>query len=310
MGRVKLEIKRIENTINRQVTYSKRRNGLIKKAYELSILCDIDIALIMFSPSGRVSHFSGRRRIEDVFTRFINLPDQERDGAVTYPNNPTEQPPYRSPGDINSDIEELQLEVGRLQQQLQMTEEQIRIYEPDPLKMTSTAELESSEKHLVDTLTRVMQRKEYLLSNHLSSYDPSGMQGMPTTFENVAWLPDASQNHSHIFDASVSLDPLRDLSSTVYDPFSQGTSSNADPRSIGECHVGNPTDGNLQAWPQGYTLYPPMQHEMVGPDMQEMMPPGQVNIPMNGSHVQVQPHSNEGASTEYECKPHHQLNGQ
>lgn len=62
MGRVKLQIKRIENDTNRQVTFSKRRNGLIKKAYELSILCDIDITLIMFSPSGRVSHFSGKKR--------------------------------------------------------------------------------------------------------------------------------------------------------------------------------------------------------------------------------------------------------
>ncbi|CAN1224611.1 Agamous-like MADS-box protein AGL104 [Linum grandiflorum] len=62
MGRVKLQIKRIENITNRQVTFSKRRNGLIKKAYELAILCDIDIALIMFSPSGRLSHFSGKRR--------------------------------------------------------------------------------------------------------------------------------------------------------------------------------------------------------------------------------------------------------
>lgn len=62
MGRVKLEIKRIENTTNRQVTFSKRRNGLIKKAYELSILCDIDIALIMFSPSDRLSLFSGKTR--------------------------------------------------------------------------------------------------------------------------------------------------------------------------------------------------------------------------------------------------------
>ncbi|OIW14524.1 hypothetical protein TanjilG_04957 [Lupinus angustifolius] len=155
MGRVKLEIKRIENTTNRQVTFSKRRNGLIKKAYELSILCDIDIALIMFSPSGRLNHFSGRRRIEDVFTRFINLPDQERDNAVNFP-----EPHYdRSPGDINCEIEELQQEVNRLHQQLQMTEAQIRIYEPDPSKMTSMEDLESTEKNLVDTLTRVMQRK-------------------------------------------------------------------------------------------------------------------------------------------------------
>jgi hypothetical protein len=66
MGRVKLQIKRIENTTNRQVTFSKRRNGLIKKAYELSVLCDIDIALIMFSPSNRLSHFSGRRRLSSA----------------------------------------------------------------------------------------------------------------------------------------------------------------------------------------------------------------------------------------------------
>ncbi|CAI0464898.1 unnamed protein product [Linum tenue] len=59
MGRVKLAIKRIENTTNRQVTFSKRRNGLIKKAYELSVLCDVDVALILFSPSGRLTFFSG-----------------------------------------------------------------------------------------------------------------------------------------------------------------------------------------------------------------------------------------------------------
>ncbi|KAK1279000.1 MADS-box transcription factor 15 [Acorus gramineus] len=80
MGRVKLQIKRIENNTNRQVTFSKRRNGLIKKAYELSILCDIDIALIMFSPSGRLSHFSGKRRIEDVLMRYVDLPDHDRGG--------------------------------------------------------------------------------------------------------------------------------------------------------------------------------------------------------------------------------------
>uniref|UniRef100_A0A803LHI1 Uncharacterized protein n=1 Tax=Chenopodium quinoa TaxID=63459 RepID=A0A803LHI1_CHEQI len=40
MGRGKIEIKRIENTTNRQVTYSKRRNGIIKKASEITVLCD------------------------------------------------------------------------------------------------------------------------------------------------------------------------------------------------------------------------------------------------------------------------------
>lgn len=67
MGRMKVEIKKIENVTSRQVTFSKRRNGLIKKAYELSVLCDVDLALILFSPSGRLSFFSGRKRFFFVY---------------------------------------------------------------------------------------------------------------------------------------------------------------------------------------------------------------------------------------------------
>jgi hypothetical protein len=62
MGRVKLKIKRLESTSNRQVTYSKRRHGILKKARELAILCDIDIALLMFSPTGRPSLYQGEHR--------------------------------------------------------------------------------------------------------------------------------------------------------------------------------------------------------------------------------------------------------
>ncbi|KAK4837719.1 hypothetical protein QYF36_007933 [Acer negundo] len=51
-------MKRIENTTSRQVTFSKRRNGLLKKAYELSVLCDAEVAVIIFSQKGRVYEFS------------------------------------------------------------------------------------------------------------------------------------------------------------------------------------------------------------------------------------------------------------
>ncbi|XP_059304883.1 MADS-box protein AGL42-like isoform X2 [Lycium ferocissimum] len=58
MVRGKVEMKRIENSTSRQVTFSKRRNGLMKKAYELSVLCDAEVALIIFSPKGRLYEFS------------------------------------------------------------------------------------------------------------------------------------------------------------------------------------------------------------------------------------------------------------
>ncbi|XP_058202075.1 agamous-like MADS-box protein MADS1 isoform X3 [Rhododendron vialii] len=57
-GRGKIEIKRIENTTNRQVTFCKRRNGLLKKAYELSVLCDAEVALIVFSNRGRLYEYA------------------------------------------------------------------------------------------------------------------------------------------------------------------------------------------------------------------------------------------------------------
>ncbi|KAI4319170.1 hypothetical protein MLD38_032802 [Melastoma candidum] len=57
MGRGKVELKRIENTINRQVTFAKRRNGLLKKAYELSVLCDTEVGLIIFSNRGNLYEF-------------------------------------------------------------------------------------------------------------------------------------------------------------------------------------------------------------------------------------------------------------
>lgn len=57
MGRGKIEIKRIENHTNRQVTYSKRRNGIFKKAQELTVLCDAKVSLIMFSNTGKFHEF-------------------------------------------------------------------------------------------------------------------------------------------------------------------------------------------------------------------------------------------------------------
>ncbi|KAK8961892.1 Agamous-like MADS-box protein AGL8 [Platanthera guangdongensis] len=68
MGRGRVQLKRIENKINRQVTFSKRRSGLLKKAHEISVLCDADVALIVFSAKGKLyeystnSRYSGHRR--------------------------------------------------------------------------------------------------------------------------------------------------------------------------------------------------------------------------------------------------------
>ncbi|KVI09231.1 Transcription factor, MADS-box [Cynara cardunculus var. scolymus] len=58
MGRGKVELKRIEDKSSRQVSFSKRRNGLMKKTHELAVLCDVDVALFIFSGRGRLYEFS------------------------------------------------------------------------------------------------------------------------------------------------------------------------------------------------------------------------------------------------------------
>ncbi|CAL5397948.1 unnamed protein product [Camellia sinensis] len=63
MVRGKTQMRRIENATSRQVTFSKRRNGLLKKAFELSVLCDAEVALIIFSPRGKLYEFASSRGI-------------------------------------------------------------------------------------------------------------------------------------------------------------------------------------------------------------------------------------------------------
>ncbi|GLT38865.1 hypothetical protein SLA2020_130830 [Shorea laevis] len=70
MGRRKVEMKRIEDKSSRQVTFSKRRSGLIKKARELSILCDVDIAVVIFSSRGKPYEFSSTNSLGSIFERY------------------------------------------------------------------------------------------------------------------------------------------------------------------------------------------------------------------------------------------------
>ncbi|KAF9686168.1 hypothetical protein SADUNF_Sadunf03G0130400 [Salix dunnii] len=70
MGRKKVELKRIENNSSRQVTFSKRRNGLFKKARELSVLCDVQIALLIFSSRGKLFEFSSAGSTTDILERY------------------------------------------------------------------------------------------------------------------------------------------------------------------------------------------------------------------------------------------------
>ncbi|XVF87252.1 hypothetical protein PTKIN_Ptkin18bG0103900 [Pterospermum kingtungense] len=86
LGRGKIEIKRIENTTNRQVTFCKRRNGLLKKAYELSVLCDAEVALIVFSSRGRLYEYANNSVKATIERYKKTCSDSSNTGSVAEAN--------------------------------------------------------------------------------------------------------------------------------------------------------------------------------------------------------------------------------
>ncbi|TPX37098.1 hypothetical protein SmJEL517_g00925 [Synchytrium microbalum] len=74
MGRKKIEIKKIEDERNRHVTFNKRKFGLMKKAYELSVLCNCDVGLILFSSQNKLHQYSSSD-LDRLLLRYTESPE-------------------------------------------------------------------------------------------------------------------------------------------------------------------------------------------------------------------------------------------
>ncbi|KAK2453315.1 agamous MADS-box protein AGL62 [Trifolium repens] len=70
-GRKKIEIKKLDKDSNKQVTFSKRRQGLFRKASELCILCDVRASIIVFSPADKLYSF-GQPNTDAILNSYIN----------------------------------------------------------------------------------------------------------------------------------------------------------------------------------------------------------------------------------------------
>ncbi|XP_076893723.1 agamous-like MADS-box protein AGL104 isoform X2 [Bidens hawaiensis] len=216
MGRVKLQIKKIENTTNRQVTFSKRRNGLIKKAYELSVLCDVDVALIMFSPSGRASIFSGSRSIEEIISRYINLPEHERGrlqnqefleralGRLKSEAQDHQIQNQASSPSGDSQLEEIQQEIVRCKSHMIEMEKRLRVFEGDPSEISTLSEAEYREQMLEETLRHIRMRKHVLEKYNSADSQSTSQVALPPEVVNANMV---AANPSNIFDWFPPRDP-------------------------------------------------------------------------------------------------------
>ena len=75
MGRNKIKIERIKSERNRNITYIKRKKGLIKKAMELSLLCDANIFLCLIpKETNQMSLFCSSDSFDDFIEKYIKTP--------------------------------------------------------------------------------------------------------------------------------------------------------------------------------------------------------------------------------------------
>ncbi|XP_041993090.1 agamous-like MADS-box protein MADS1 [Salvia hispanica] len=145
-GRGKIEIKRIENTTNRQVTFCKRRNGLLKKAYELSVLCDAEVALVVFSSRGRLYEYSNNS-VRATIDRYKKATADSSSAVST--------------SEANTQF--YQQEANKLRRQIRDMQSSNRQMLGDGVTSLPPKDLKSMEGKLEKAISRIRAKKNELL---------------------------------------------------------------------------------------------------------------------------------------------------
>ncbi|KAG6746341.1 hypothetical protein POTOM_050881 [Populus tomentosa] len=150
MARGKIAITRIENRAARQVTFSKRRVGLFKKTRELSVLCDAEIGLIVFSSNGKLSEFcSESSSIPHIIKRY----EISRGMRVSESN----------------DLEQILKELKRIRKETDDLQLSMRCYKGESLSSLHYEDLVELEKQLECSVNKVRARKFELLQQQVDN---------------------------------------------------------------------------------------------------------------------------------------------
>ncbi|XP_039004589.1 protein TRANSPARENT TESTA 16-like [Hibiscus syriacus] len=150
MGRGKIPIKRIENQTTRQVTFSKRRAGLLKKTHELSVLCDSQIGLIIFSRSGKMCQYCTEPyRMEHLIERYQKVT------GTSIPEHDNREQLYNELAVLRKETRRLQLSMRR--------------YTGEDTSCIPYEELDQIEQELERSVNKVRERKNELLQQQLDN---------------------------------------------------------------------------------------------------------------------------------------------
>ncbi|PQM40926.1 Agamous-like protein [Prunus yedoensis var. nudiflora] len=150
MVRGKTQMKRIENAASRQVTFSKRRNGLLKKAFELSVLCDAEVALIIFSTRGKLYEFSSSSIINTLDRYQLRVKDQGLGSKA-----------------VRVDMEHEKDDTCSMAKKIDFIEASKQKLLGNCLESCSIEELHQTENQLERSLSKIRARKTQLLREQI-----------------------------------------------------------------------------------------------------------------------------------------------
>ncbi|XP_031490492.1 agamous-like MADS-box protein AGL12 [Nymphaea colorata] len=149
MARGKIQLRRIENAVHRQVTFCKRRAGLLKKAKELSVLCDADIGLIIFSTHGKLYELTTNGTMEELIERYMKSTRSSCMGEV---------------GSVVCSNQEGQRDIAMTKQQIQLLQKGLVSYMMgEGMGNMTLEELQSLEKHLQLWICHVRSMKDEVM---------------------------------------------------------------------------------------------------------------------------------------------------
>ncbi|KAJ4767335.1 MADS-box transcription factor [Rhynchospora pubera] len=157
MGRGKIPIKRIDNTSSRQVTFSKRRKGLLKKAKELAILCDAEVGLIVFSSTGRLYEFSNSS-MKSTIARYSRTKEENIQGVNS----------------VVSEVKFWQREVEVLRKQLLNLQLNHRQLLGEELSSLGVEGLQVLENQLEMSLHSIRKKKEQVFTDEIQELNKKG----------------------------------------------------------------------------------------------------------------------------------------